>query len=75
MDNKPSCRNHPHHATITFKIDIRKINNDGSLDHMPMGSKLLRKYGISNKAQLLISGFDEADCINKLKERLDRLNG
>jgi len=73
--NKTNCRNHPHHATITFKIDIRKINSDGSLEHMPMGGKLLRKYGISNKAQLLVSGVDEADCINKVKERLDRLNG
>ncbi len=74
MENKTNCRDHPHHATITFKIDIRKINNDGSLDHMPMGNKLLRKYGMSSKAQLLISGCDEADCINKLKERLGRLN-
>tara|TARA_Y100000385_G_scaffold265078_1_gene299024 strand:+ start:597 stop:824 length:228 start_codon:yes stop_codon:yes gene_type:complete len=75
MDKKTNCRDHPHHATITFKIDIRKINKDGSLDFMPMGGKLLRKYGISEKAQLLISGIDEADCIKRVKERLDRLNG
>ncbi len=74
MENKTNRRDNPHHATITFKIDIRKINNDGSLDHMPMGNKLLRKYGMSGKAQLLISGADEADCINKIKERLGRLN-
>ena len=74
MENKTSCRDHPHHATITFKIDIRKINSDGSLDHMPMGNKLLRKYGISNKAQLLVSGVAEADCVRKIKERLGRLN-
>tara|TARA_R100001377_G_scaffold84339_2_gene67663 strand:+ start:1483 stop:1710 length:228 start_codon:yes stop_codon:yes gene_type:complete len=74
MDNKTNCRDHPHHATITLKIDIRKINSDGGLDHMPMGDKLLRKYGMSGKAQLLVSGFDEADCINKIKERLGRLN-
>lgn len=65
----------PHHATITLKIDIRKMYDDGSLDHQVMGNRLLSKYGMSNKAQLCISGSSEADCIRILKEKLEKLNG
>lgn len=65
----------PHHATVTMKIDIRKMNDDGSLDNQVMGNSLLSKYGISNKAQICLSGTTEADCIKKLKQKLEKLNG
>ena len=68
-------RDCPHHATVTIKIDIRKINKDGSLDSEVMGNHLLQKYGISTKAQFHVSGKDEPDCINTLKEKLETLNG
>jgi hypothetical protein len=70
--DRKSC---PHHATLTIKIDIRKMYDDGSLDNQVMGNRLLSKYGISNKAQICISGTTEADCIKKLKEKLEKLNG
>ncbi len=65
----------PHHATITFKIDVRKMNNDGSLDHKVLGNEILKKYGVSNKAQICISGPTEADCIKNLVEMLEKMNG
>lgn len=65
----------PHHATITFKIDIRKINPDGTLDFAVMGNRLLSKYGIGTKAQWCVSGPTEADCIKKVKEALERFDG
>mgnify|MGYP005993688339 FL=1 len=68
-------RLHPHHATITFKLDIRKIDNDGNLDPMVMGNSLLKKYGISTKAQICVTGSTEADCIRIVKEKLEKLNG
>ena len=40
----------PHHAVITMKIDIRKIDNDGNLDSQVIGNSILEKYGISNKS-------------------------
>ena len=40
-------RDYPHHTTVTMKIDIRKINKDGTLGHEVMGDHLLKKYGIS----------------------------
>tara|TARA_R110002020_G_scaffold370407_4_gene582064 strand:+ start:771 stop:1013 length:243 start_codon:yes stop_codon:yes gene_type:complete len=73
--NNAIRRQSPHHATITIKIDIRTINPDGTLDPMVMGNHLLKKYGISNKAQWCISGPTEADCIKNLKEKLEKLNG
>ena len=69
--NRREC---PHHAVITFKIDIRKINSDGTIDPQVLGNALLRKYGISTKAQLAVAGTSEADCINNLKSKLERLN-
>tara|TARA_R110000824_G_scaffold236287_2_gene424997 strand:- start:1800 stop:2045 length:246 start_codon:yes stop_codon:yes gene_type:complete len=74
-DNQIDRKNCPHHATITMKIDIRKMYDDGSLDNQVMGNRLLSKYGISNKAQICISGATEADCIRILKEKLEKLNG
>ena len=65
----------PHHATITMKIDIRKMNSDGSLDHKVLGNEILRKYNMTNKAQICISGTTEADCIKNLKQMLEKLNG
>ena len=60
---------------ITMKIDIRKMYDDGSLDNQVIGNRLLSRYGISNKAQICISGASEADCIRILKEKLEKLNG
>tara|TARA_Y100000389_G_scaffold200415_1_gene240746 strand:+ start:2543 stop:2788 length:246 start_codon:yes stop_codon:yes gene_type:complete len=74
-DNQVDRKICPHHATITMKIDIRKMYEDGSLDSQVMGNRLLSKYGISTKAQICISGASEADCIRILKERLEKLNG
>jgi hypothetical protein len=68
-------RAQPHHATITIKIDVRKLNSNGTLDSLVMGNNALEKYGMTRKAQLYLSGPTEADCIKILKERLEKLNG
>lgn len=68
-------RNYPHHAVITIKIDIRKINKDGTLDQQVIGNKLLAQYGISNKAQICFAAASESDCIKLIKEKLEKLNG
>jgi len=73
-DTKVDRKSCPHHATITMKIDIRKMYDDGSLDSQVMGNRLLADYGISTKAQFCISGPTEADCIKILKEKLEKLN-
>lgn len=65
----------PHHATITMKIDIRKMNGDGSLDHKILGNEILNKYNMTSKAQVCISGPTQAECIKNLKDMLEKLNG
>jgi len=72
MVNRREC---PHHATITVKIDIRKINEDGSLDHAILGNHLLKRYDMSTKAQWCTSAPTEASCINEVKQALERFNG
>ena len=73
--DKLERRLHPHHATITLKLDVRKMDHDGTLDPMVMGNSLLKKYGISTKAQICVTGSTEADCIRIVKEKLEKLNG
>ena len=68
-------RGQPHHATITIKIDVRKLNSNGTLDSLVMGNNTLEKYGMTRKAQLCLSGPTEGDCIKVLIERLEKLNG
>jgi hypothetical protein len=69
--NRKIC---PHHVVVTMKIDIRKIEKDGTLDSQVIGNELLAKYGISNKAQICFSATSEADAVKILKEKLERLN-
>ena len=66
---------HPHHAVITMKIDIRKMYPDGTLDEQVLGNDILKKYNMSNKAQICFTAATENDCIKMVKERLERLNG
>ncbi|SVA81302.1 uncharacterized protein METZ01_LOCUS134156 [marine metagenome] len=62
----------PHIAMITFKIDIRAMNIDETLDIQVMGNKALEKYGMAQKGQFVIKGISEADCIQKIKNLLEK---
>lgn len=73
--SSPPRKSCPHHATITFKIDIRTMNPDGTLSNDIVGDEILKKYGISTKAQLCLSGSDESSCIINVKKQLEKLNG
>jgi hypothetical protein len=69
---RSSC---PHHATVTMKIDVRRMLDNGYLDNMVLGNDALGKYGISNKLQICTSGVTEADCIKNLIKMLEKMNG
>lgn len=71
--DQPDRKICPHNVVITMKIDIRKINRDGSLDGQVIGNKILEPYGISNKAQFIFNAATEADAIKILKDKLRRL--
>jgi hypothetical protein len=65
----------PHAAEITFNITVRQMRPDGSLEGMPVENKELVKNGISNVAKLVVSGYNLEDCITKVKQKLEKLNG
>ena len=75
MDAEIPKRERPHHATITFKIDIREMTPTGEILWQVMGNELLKKYHMSTKGQILVSGATEAHCIKNVKEILERMNG
>lgn len=65
---------YPYHATVTMKIDIRKMLETGNLDNCVLGNEALQKYGISNKLQICVSGVTEADCVKNLIKMLEKMN-
>lgn len=67
-------REFPHKAIITFDIDIRTLNVDGTLGHDSLSDERLLKYNIGKKAEIKISGVSEADCVQNVKRRLEKLN-
>ena len=69
-----SKREVPHRGIITFDIDIRSLNVDGSSDVNSLSDERLSKYNIGRKAEISISGVSEADCIKNVKTKLEKLN-
>ena len=68
-------RSRPHIAIVTMKVDVRAINPDNTLDLYTMGDGCLSKYGLSQKGQFVVKGYSEADCIQKLQQILESING
>tara|TARA_R110000824_G_scaffold373162_1_gene563425 strand:- start:280 stop:504 length:225 start_codon:yes stop_codon:yes gene_type:complete len=65
----------PHAAVINFTIAVHKILKDGSLDPTPVSTEELNRYGIGPHADIKIDGIDRAACIDKIKKKLEKLNG
>lgn len=63
-----------HIAIITMKIDIRPMNSDNTFESYMLGPRDLEKYGMSNKAQIIIKGASEAECVKRVKETLEKMN-
>ena len=68
-----SKRELPHTSVITFEIDIRPINPDNSMGNV-LSDERLSRYDIGKRAQISITGVSEADCIQKIKTKLEKLN-
>jgi hypothetical protein len=64
----------PHIAVLTFKIDVRELDNDGIMGEFVLSGNELKKYGMSNKAQIFVKGQSEADCIKKVKNILENID-
>lgn len=68
-----SKRNLPHKAIITFDIDVRAINADTTISE-PISDERLLRYNMTKKAQIAITGTSEADCMQNIKNKLEKLN-
>lgn len=66
---------YPHTAVLKFQIKVHKVLREGGLDPVPVSDEELRKYGIDKFAVMSVSGFDKADCIKQVKQKLEALNG
>lgn len=66
-------RDLPHRAVVTFDVDLRAINLDDSVDSIRVSDKRLSKYNIGQKAHFTVTGVSEADCVENLKKRLEKL--
>lgn len=67
-------REKSHIAIVTMRIDIRPINSDNTFDNYKLANKDLEKYNMATKAQFIIKGPSEAECVNKLKRLLEKIN-
>ena len=63
----------PHIAIVTLKVDVRGLNPDGTLHEAVLGDAALEKYGICRMGRVNVIGFSEADCINKTKKMLEKM--
>ena len=63
----------PHIAIVTMKVDVRALNPDGTMDEAVLGDGILDKYGIARMGRINVIGFSEADCINKTKKMLEKM--
>ena len=68
-----SKRDLPHTSVITFEIEIRPINPNNSVGD-PLSDERLLKYNMGRRAQISITGVSEAECVQKIKNKLEKLN-
>ena len=73
ISNEVNRREKPHIAIVTIKLDVRAINADGTLDQYVIGDSALERYGISRKGQFVLKGHDDADCVNKIIQTMERI--
>jgi hypothetical protein len=62
--------NLPHKAIIHIGIAVHEVLRNGDLDPIPASEEEL-----ASQAKIAIDGFDRADCIKKIKELLEKLDG
>lgn len=67
-------REKPHIAIVTFKIDIRPVNQDNSFETYKLSNRDLEKYNMTHKAQIIVKGPSEAECVSRVKQTLEKMN-
>lgn len=65
----------PHTAVVSFDIKIHENIAGNSLDPSIMTEEELKERGLTKRATFSVKGFNLENCIEKLKEKLEKLNG
>ena len=73
MDHVPR-KSKPHIGVVTFRIDIRPINEDNTLSHHILRNPDLQKYYLGEKAQIIVRGATEAECAEKVRKIMEKIN-
>jgi hypothetical protein len=68
------AKSRPHAAIITLKIEVREIDINGIIGESVVGNGRLSKFGIRDKARIMIKAASEAECIVKVKKLLENLH-
>lgn len=66
----------PHVGIIRFNVFVHKMLHDGSIDPLIVDcSSEFKDCAMTNLGEIHVVGFDKYDCVKKIKERLEILNG
>ncbi len=62
-----------HVASILVQVEVFEKLPSGELSGRPVGPDRLAEFGIKPVEKILVSGFDEFECLKKLSDRLNFL--
>ena len=68
------ARSRPHAAIVTLKIEVRELDSNGVIGESVVGNGRLSKFGIRDKARIMIKGATEAECISRVQNLLENLH-
>ena len=64
----------PHTAVINIQIEVHALDDMGQCSGRVLNNESLRQAGLHSSILLTVEGIDAADCLTKLKAKLDKLN-
>ena len=65
----------PHIAIIKFSVFVHRMMPDGSIEPEPIDcSDLFKEFHMAKNAEIHVQGFDKWDCVEKIKQTLERTN-
>ena len=62
----------PHTAVLNIQIQTHSLTNNGELSGNVLNANFLNKFGLKPSVLLRVDGIDAEDCLQKLKDKLNR---
>lgn len=64
----------PHMAIINVQIEVHALDDVGQCSGQVLNNEALRQAGLHSSMLLTVEGVDAADCLKKLRIKLDQFN-